>query len=186
MLVQGPLQPLELEKDRLSRAQIQSLAQHDLLSYNPPRRAHICRLEALACPRQIRDVVCVVNDEPPRGYVALPERVEVGRRGRGVTHQVEVDVDRWARPRAACEPRVEVDEHSAHEVTVLERGIARDVAVADIEFDQLRRTGASNDSVDDEAGVERGLDVRRLRWVEGRAVQCRAVEGDGLDLGERG
>ena len=103
-------------------------------------------------------------------------------RPRGARPPPNVDVHRRARAGARRQPRVEIDEDRAHEPPALERGVPGHVRIVHGELDDLRVARRPDEIVDQDAGVVRGLDVRRLGRVERRAVDDGAVQADGLEL----
>lgn len=117
-----------------------------MLEHQPACRVRIRRLVALPGPRQIRGVVRVVDDDPPRDCAALvPECIDVRR---CALSEVEVDMHRGTVTGATEEPGIEVDESGANELAVLECGVARDVRVVDGELDDLRGLRATDEGVD--------------------------------------
>ena len=104
---------------------------------------------------------------------------------RVVSREAKIDVHRRAVAHAAEQPRVKVDEHGAYEDPLLERGVARDVHVADVKLNERRRARAADEGVHDQPTVERRLDVWRLGGIEGGAIDYRAVQGDRLHLPSR-
>lgn len=173
----------ELDENGFGRAQLDPVAQHDALLHQATARPHILRLVALPRPRKTRHVVRMPDDKSADGGAAAPERIDIALYVRArLGREVKVDVHRRAVSGTADQPRVQIDEGRANEAIVLEHGVPGDVGIVDGQLHDLGRPGPAYGRVDDESGIIAWLDVRRGGRIERGAIDCRAVQRDGLDL----
>ena len=138
----------EVDQDRLRRVHIHALREIDGFFNDVACGERVCGLEALSSPCEVREIICVLDFQPPRDDVLPRERscfsLKVERDAHGGTR---------APASGAMEPGAEVDERDACEGAVLECGVARDVRMGDVQLDDACSARAANEAVDDEATI---------------------------------
>ena len=117
----------KLDEDSLRRADIKALVQLNLLRRKSAFGRHTAVLVALPRPNQAHRIVRVVDSQPLQARMASPERIDLALRRARPPREVQVNVHRRPCSCAASEPRVEVNEHGAHEDPTLKYRVARDV-----------------------------------------------------------